>query len=65
MKMGKVKFVDRTRGFGFITKDDDKKDVYFSVTDVERKQTLEAGDTVSFEVEKTPQGTKAIKIKKR
>lgn len=64
MKTGKVKFVDKTRGFGFITNDDDKKDIYFSVADVERKQRLEAGDNVSFELEKTPQGTKAIKITK-
>lgn len=64
MKRGKVKFYDKTRGFGFITKDDDKKDVYFSITDVEKKQKLEAGDTVKFEVEKTQQGMKAIKISK-
>jgi cold shock CspA family protein len=64
MKTGKVKFVDKIRGFGFITKDDDKKDIYFSLTEVETKQKLEAGDSVFFELEKTPQGTKAIKITK-
>ena len=64
MKRGKVKFYDKTRGFGFITKDDDKKDVYFSIEDVEKKQKLEAGDAVKFEVEKTQQGTKATRISK-
>ena len=64
MKRGKVKFYDKTRGFGFITKDDDKKDVYFSIEDVEKKQKLEAGDTVKFEVEKTQQGMKATRISK-
>ncbi|RLI40389.1 hypothetical protein DRO69_12960, partial [Candidatus Bathyarchaeota archaeon] len=29
-----------------------------------KKQKLEAGDTVKFEVEKTQQGMKAIKISK-
>jgi len=64
IKRGKVKFYDKTRGFGFITKDDDKKDVYFSIEDVEKKQKLEAGDTVKFEVEKTQQGMKATRISK-
>ena len=64
IKRGKVKFYDKTRGFGFITKDDDKKDVYFSIEDVEKKQKLEAGDAVKFEVEKTQQGMKATRISK-
>ena len=64
MERGRVKFYDKTRGFGFITKDADKKDVYFSIEDVEKKQKLEAGDAVKFEVEKTQQGMKAIKISK-
>jgi len=64
MKKGKVKLVDKTRGFGFLTKDDDGKDVYFSAADIAKGQELKTGDAVTFELEKTPKGTKAIKIAK-
>lgn len=64
MKKGIVKFVDKTRGFGFITKDDDKKDIYFSMTDVKKGEAPHAGDSVAFETEKTAQGMKAIKVAK-
>jgi cold shock CspA family protein len=64
MKKGIVKLVDKTRGFGFITKDDDKKDMYFGLTDVKKGEALQAGDSVTFETEKTAQGMKAIKVAK-
>lgn len=64
MKKGKVKFVDKTRGFGFIIRDDNKKDVYFNIADIEKKEKLDAGDKVTFEVEKTDRGIKATKVAK-
>jgi len=64
MKTGKVKLVDKTRGFGFITRGDDGKDIYFSMAEVKKSEQLQAGDTVTFEIEKTNQGTKAVKIAK-
>jgi CspA family cold shock protein len=64
MKRGKIKLFDKTRGFGFITKDDDGKDVYFNVADVAKGRELKPGDAVTFELEKTPKGAKAVKVAK-
>lgn len=64
MKKGMVKFVDKTRGFGFITKDDKKEDIYFSLAEAKKGEVLQAGDSVTFETEKTTQGMKAIKVAK-
>ncbi len=59
---GKVKFFDKTRGFGFI--EYRKQNLYFSVNDVKGKKTLESGDNVKFEIEKTEKGAKATRIEK-
>lgn len=64
MKKGKVKFYDKTRGFGFILRDDNEENVYFSIKDVEEGKQLKAGDRVQFEIEKTDKGIKAKNIKK-
>lgn len=64
VKTGIVKFFDKTRGFGFITEDEEKKDIYFRIVDVEKKETLETGEEVTFKTKRTPQGMKAVKIRR-
>ena len=47
MEQGTVKFWNEKRGFGFVTRDKGG-DIFCHVSQVEHKQNLEEGDTVSF-----------------
>jgi len=64
MGKGKIKLVDVIRGFGFLTSEQDGKDLYFSLEDILGSAKLERGDQVSFETEKTAKGTRAVKVTK-
>lgn len=61
---GTVKFYDKTRNFGFITKDADGKDIYFTHSDIAIDQELKAGDRVSFNIIKKRNKMKAVKVMK-
>lgn len=61
---GTVKFYDKTRKFGFITKDDDGKDIYFTDSDIAVDQELKAGDRVSFNIRKKKNKMKAVEVTK-
>ncbi|MAW85998.1 MAG: cold-shock protein [Phyllobacteriaceae bacterium] len=52
MTVGTVKFFNTTKGFGFITPEDGKQDVFVHISAVERSgmTTLSEGQKVSFEV---------------
>jgi cold shock protein len=52
MPVGKVKFFNTTKGFGFIQPEDGSKDVFVHISAVERAGlgTLQEGQRVSFEV---------------
>lgn len=52
MAIGKVKFFNQTKGFGFIQPDDGSRDVFVHVTALERAgiSSLQEGQKVSFEV---------------
>lgn len=68
---GVVKFFHKDKAYGFITQDDGN-DVFFHISGVVRVQTEEGyekpsfypreGDVVSFEVEDTDRGQKAVMI---
>jgi len=51
MPVGKVKFFNTQKGFGFIAPDDGSKDVFVHISAVERANlgTLREGQTVQFE----------------
>ena len=66
METGTVKWFNRTKGFGFIEREEGEDVfVHYSAIDGEGFKTLDEGDSVEFEVtqgEKGPQATKVRKI---
>ena len=61
---GKVKWFNESKGFGFITPDDNSKDVFvhFSAIQAEGFRTLAEGQPVSYEVEQGPKGPQATQV---
>jgi CspA family cold shock protein len=65
MATGTVKKVVSDRGFGFITADDDGKDYFFHRDGLVRSldfDRLGGGEKVSFDVESSPRGPRAVKV---
>lgn len=63
MHTGKIKKLVLEKGFGFIS-DADGSDVFFhknNLVDI-AFETLTGGEEVSFEVESSPKGTRAVKV---
>lgn len=63
MNKGKIKKIVRERGFGFIS-DADGKEVFFhqsGLIDVSF-DALNEGQEVSYEVEKSPKGPRAVNV---
>ena len=65
MSEGTVKWFNESKGFGFITAEDDT-DVFVHYANIEGNgfKTLLEGDRVSFETEQGPKGPKAINVNK-
>ena len=62
---GKVKFFNEAKGFGFIIRDDGMGEVFFHRTELPRNfDFIYENQAVSFDVEKTPRGVRAINIKR-
>ena len=64
--IGKVKWFNKTKGFGFIQPDDGSKDVFVHISAVERAgmQTLAEGQNVQFELVRGKDGkTSADQLK--
>jgi CspA family cold shock protein len=58
---GKVKWFNAKKGYGFITRDDGKGDVFVHFTAIKEEgfRTLEEGQKVEFEVVQEEKGDKA------
>ncbi|MFL1416042.1 cold-shock protein [Pseudomonas fildesensis] len=67
MATGKVKWFNAEKGFGFITQDDGKPDlfVHFSAIESDGYKTLVEGQSVEFEVVEAPKGQQAAKVRPR
>jgi CspA family cold shock protein len=72
MAVGKVKWFNNAKGFGFINtdaregRDEDGKEIdffaHYSAIDMGGYKTLKAGQIVSFEIVQGPKGLHAVKI---
>lgn len=62
MSKGTVKFFNVSKGFGFIAPDDGSKDVFVHKSGL--IDNITEGDIVSYDVEKSPKGFSAVKVKK-
>ena len=61
LKEGTVKFFNNQKGFGFISQDDTRTDVFVHSTGL--IDTIRENDKVSFEVENGKKGLNAINVK--
>ena len=63
---GKVKWFNGTKGYGFISPDDDSKDVFVHSSAVKDAglSGLTEGETLTFEVEEGAKGPSAVNLQK-
>jgi CspA family cold shock protein len=67
MATGQVKWFNSEKGFGFIAPDEGGKDVFVhrsNVPDLGWDDELREGETVEFDVEKTPKGLSAQNVRR-
>jgi cold shock protein len=62
MERGFCKFFDESHGFGFITNEESKKDIYFHFTG--SLDRIKSCDEVEYEIEEGPRGPKAVNIRR-
>ena len=65
MEKGSVKWFNRSKGFGFIEREEgDDVFVHFSAIDSDGYRSLDEGDQVEFEVTDGEKGPQAASVKK-
>ena len=64
MTTGKVKWVKADKGYGFITVEDQSKDIFvhYSAINSDGFRTLEEGQTVSFDIVEGDRGPQASNV---
>ena len=63
MSEGTVKWFNESKGFGFISREDGNDVfVHYSSVQGDGYKTLAEGDRVSFEIEESPKGPKAVNV---
>ena len=63
---GKVKWFNPTKGYGFIARDDDAKDVFGHSSALKDAglTSLAEGEAITFEVEEGTKGSSAVNLQK-
>ena len=62
---GKVKWFNGTKGFGFIEREDEEKDVFVHTSAVQAAGLeLKEGDELTFDVENGEKGPSAVNLQK-
>lgn len=63
---GAVKWFSDAKGYGFITRDDQQKDVFFHFSSINGNgfKTMAEGDRVEFSLQDTPKGPQASAVAK-
>lgn len=66
MKTGTVKWFNNQKGYGFITDDEESKDVFVHFSGIvgDGFKSLEEGAKVQFEVTEGPKGLQAVNVTK-
>jgi CspA family cold shock protein len=66
MEKGTIRWFDNKKGYGFIEKESDGKDlfVHYSAIDMEGYKTLKAKEEVEFEVVDGEKGEQAAEVKR-